>query len=676
VVPSSLVGPIEEQLGTARGARILYVDDDPDQVDAFQRVLRRLGLAADGCTTAAEALALAEASEYSIFALDVCMPEMNGNTLAAELGRIRPRASYLLVTGYAELDLPERASGSPAIAGVIHKPWDVPHLVAALARGQAAYEERVATGTLRPAPLKGRDLPILLVEDNEGDALLVAELLRGSDLTGLEIVRATRLRDALRIVQEGEFSAVVTDLSLPDARGLDAVLRLRATKPSTPLVVLSGVSDDVLAVQAVKEGAQEFLLKGELNTTTLQRAIRRAVGRKAAAEELQLRAGQDALTGLLGRARFEERLAAALLSAQLEGRRVCLIYLDLDRFKQVNDELGHAAGDAVLREAASRLRGALRAQDTSARLGGDEFVALLENFGQEDEALRLGHRIASELSRPYDLPRPIAVSASLGIAFYPEDAQTGPELLACADQAMYRAKRSTHDGVGFFREQTRETSIALDDPEHAITSRIEQGTVDARVRTLFRAGSETSDLLEVEPELSLGSMALDAGTLRHLASTPRLATALHEPLLRTCASVASRRGQRVLLSVSETLCGVEGWADGLLAKSRMFPEGRLCVGLPHRWLVAHSDEASMLVDRLTTARIQVYVADFGAAGADLLLLARLPHLAGVCLDGGLLRELSVRAHHARAFADAVRMYAGALSMECLLRGSDRELDAG
>jgi diguanylate cyclase (GGDEF)-like protein len=665
----------EEQLSTARGARILYVDDDADQVDRFQRVMSRLGLRSDGCTSAAEALALARESEYSIFALDVCMPEMNGNTLASELGQIRPYASYLLVTGYSDLDLPERVSGSPAIAGVIHKPWDVPHLIAALARGQAAYEERLATGTLRPTPQKARDLPILLLEDNDADAHLVEELLRGSDLTGLETVRATRLRDALRIVQESDFSAVITDLSLPDARGLDAVLRLRAVKPSTPLVVLSGVSDDVLALQAVTEGAQEFLLKGELTTITLQRAIRRAVGRKAASEELQLRAGQDALTGLLSRSRFEERLAAAILHAQLEGRRLCLIYMDLDRFKQVNDELGHAAGDRVLREAASRLRGALRAQDASARLGGDEFVALLESFGDDEEALRLGHRIASELSRPYDLPRPIAVSASLGIAFYPDDARSAPDLLTCADQAMYRAKRGAH-AVGLFREQTREYAVVLDDPQHGIPHLIEKGKVDACVRPLFGLNHEPSDMVEVEPELSVGSMALDAGTLRHLASTPPLAVALHQPLLRACASVATRRGQRVLLSVSEAVCAANGWVDAFLHAGATIPAGRLCLGLPHRWLAAHVDDAGKLIERLRSAGIRAYIADFGAAGGDLLLLARLPQLAGVCLDGGLLRELSVHEHHARAFADAVCACACALSMECIVRGADRDLGAG
>lgn len=666
-------GLVDDNLSMARHARILYVDDDQDTVDAFQRTMEKLGLSADGCTSVSEALALAEESDYSIFALDLCMPEMDGNALASEIGRLHPRASYLLVTGHSELDLPDRSSGFPAISGVIHKPWDPAHLVAALARGQAAYEDRFPAGGLVPAPRHARQLPILLLEDNAGDARLVEELLRHSDLTGLEIVRTERLRDALRRVQEGAFCAVVTDLSLPDARGLDAVLRLRAVSPATPIVVLSGLTDDALAVQAVKEGAQEYLLKAELTTGTLQRAIRRAVGRKAAVEELQLRAENDALTGLLGRARFEERLPAALLQAQLEGRRACLMYIDLDRFKQVNDELGHAAGDDVLREAARRLRGALRAQDTAARLGGDEFVALLEDLGSDEEALRLGQRVASELSRSYCLPRALSVSASVGIAFYPDDATNAPDLLACADQAMYRAKRAASDGIGFFREQTRETSIVLDDLDEAATRCIEKGKVDAVTRPLYAAIDQLSDMVEVEPAFTLAHLCLDAGTLRRLATTEQLALALHQPLLQSSIRIAKRCDQRVLVCMSEVFCATEGWLEVLAHAARDCPEGRLCMGLPHKWLAGHPDKAGMAIEQLASAGARVFVADFGAEGGDLLLLARLHGLSGVCLDGGLLRELSVQRRQARAFADAVRVCASTLSMDFLVRAADREL---
>jgi two-component system cell cycle response regulator len=669
------IAEVGDHLALARQARILFVDDDQDEVDTFLRLMHRLGLSADGCTSASEALSLAGLKDYSIFALDVCMPDMDGNVLASELGTLHPRATYLLVTGRSELDLPDRAMGAPAISGVILKPWDSTQLLAALARGQAAYEDRCAPeGSLAPAPRHARELPILLVEDNDGDAHLVETLLRDSDLTGLQVVRAKRLSDALRRVQEGEFSVVVTDLSLPDARGLDAVLRLRAVAPAMPIVILSGISDDALAVQAVKEGAQEILLKSELATSTLQRAIRRAAGRKAAAESLQMRAEQDHMTGLLARAQFEERLATALHQAHLESRRVCLMYIDLDRFKQVNDELGHAAGDDVLREAARRLRDALRAQDTAARLGGDEFAVLVEHLGSEEEAVRLGRRVIAELSRPYPLARPIAVTASVGLAFYPDDARSGPDLLARADQAMYRAKRSEGDGLGFSREQTGETALVVDDLDQAVAHWLDRGDVHTVTRPLFHSSTQADDLVEVEPEFDLGGLPLDAGTLRRFAATPQRARSLHEPLLQAGVRIAARGERRVLVSVSDMFCRMDGWLALLTRTASSCAAPRLCLGLPHQWLSSNLTHSTLVVEQLTSAGARVFVADFGAAGGDLLLLTTLP-LAGVCLDGGLLRELSVDRRRALAFAQAVRTCAQALAMEFVLRAADRELCA-
>lgn len=152
------------------------------------------------------------------------------------------------------------------------------------------------------------------------------------------------------------------------------------------------------------------------------------------------RAHHDSLTGLANRTLFEESVQQALLLARRTGASLALLYVDLDGFKVVNDAFGHAAGDALLRIAAQRLKATLRESDIGARLGGDEFAVLLPNTGAEG-AEKVALNLVEALALPYGLPqRVVHLSASIGMALYPQCASTADELLHRADEAMYEAK--------------------------------------------------------------------------------------------------------------------------------------------------------------------------------------------------------------------------------------------
>jgi diguanylate cyclase (GGDEF)-like protein len=164
--------------------------------------------------------------------------------------------------------------------------------------------------------------------------------------------------------------------------------------------------------------------------------------RQALARQLAQLALHDPLTGLPNRRQLGDELARAVARADRRGEPLAVLFVDLDGFKHVNDELGHANGDALLREVAQRFAGTLRRGDFLARLGGDEFAVLAEE-SRDEGALHLGERLIEVLDLPL-LPRHPAyrVGASIGVAFYPRDAATPAELLACADRAMYEAKRA------------------------------------------------------------------------------------------------------------------------------------------------------------------------------------------------------------------------------------------
>jgi diguanylate cyclase (GGDEF)-like protein/PAS domain S-box-containing protein len=162
-----------------------------------------------------------------------------------------------------------------------------------------------------------------------------------------------------------------------------------------------------------------------------------------AEEQLQQAAVHDALTGLPNRNSLAARLEHAILRVNRSGDRLALLFIDLDRFKKVNDTLGHAAGDEVLRQAAARIRACVREVDTVARLGGDEFVVLLESDVRPDTPGIIGERIRSGFKSPFEYRgAEVKVGASVGVSLYPDHARDPAALLESADEAMYRVKNS------------------------------------------------------------------------------------------------------------------------------------------------------------------------------------------------------------------------------------------
>jgi diguanylate cyclase (GGDEF)-like protein len=291
-------------------------------------------------------------------------------------------------------------------------------------------------------------ISLLLVEDNPGDVRLVSELLRDVPQSRFEMVCAAEASAALNELDSAVFDVALLALSLPDSTGLQALERLRTHTPGLPIVVMTGTDDEGLAIQAVQAGAQDYVVKGSRQGIELARALRYAIERKRSEERLLHQATHDALTGLANRAAFHDRLSLALFRAErsAHGGRLAsmaVMLLDLNEFKDVNDRLGHAAGDEVLRHTSRRLQAGVRRADTVARLGGDEFAIILEDLCQPSDSVTVAAKILSSLADPLVIGHwAISVSASIGISLYPDHASNPEQLLHAADRAMYHAKQT------------------------------------------------------------------------------------------------------------------------------------------------------------------------------------------------------------------------------------------
>ena len=277
----------------------------------------------------------------------------------------------------------------------------------------------------------------------------------------LSVTTVGSLREAEAVLLGRPADLVVANLVLPDAAGSDVVRTLRACAPLAAIVGLTACDDRDLGLEAVRLGASGYLVKGEgegaalvrqmLHALELRRMIQTLADEHARMEHI---ATHDPLTGLPNRALLFDRLGQAIEAVKRNDRHLAVMFVDLDGFKELNDTLGHAAGDELLGAVAARLRQALRASDTVARLGGDEFVLLCTHLASVEDGCLVAHKIAETLGLPFALQgRSWSIGASVGVALHSGEGVSSAELMRRADLAMYSAKDSGGRGYAIYREE-------------------------------------------------------------------------------------------------------------------------------------------------------------------------------------------------------------------------------
>ncbi len=289
--------------------------------------------------------------------------------------------------------------------------------------------------------MQHRPIKVLLVDSDEQ---YVDELQDGLDPDQralLHVESVGELSQALARLTQGGLDLVLLSLDLDDSQGMVTFDRAYAFAPDVPIVVISENSDDERAVATVQAGAQDYLVKGELTPGLLVRSVRHAIERHRLFSALRSLSLIDDLTGLYNRRGFADLGEQYLKLARRSGRGVTMVYLDLDRFKTINDSLGHHVGDRALLKVADILRATFRRSDIIARLGGDEFGVLALEAADESSEL-LVERLRERVEDFNDTsPEPYQLSISVGMAHHDDDPRVRlDDLVAEADAEMYREK--------------------------------------------------------------------------------------------------------------------------------------------------------------------------------------------------------------------------------------------
>ncbi len=311
-----------------------------------------------------------------------------------------------------------------------------------------AFLGTMSLDALNETPIQEPVTQVLLVEDDLADAYMLRRLVEKEGGGIFRLEQVDRLSAALDRLSRGGISCVLLDLNLPDSFGFATFKKVSQHAPGIPVVVLSGLNDQRIAVRTVREGAQDYLVKGDFDSPLLLRAIRYAIERHYTQEHWRNLSYEDDLTSLYNRRGLMALGEQQLRLARRKKEKLLILFVDLDDLKKINDAQGHDAGNQAIMEAAELLKKCFRESDVVARLGGDEFIVLLDATDRArfaELADRLEEHVATTNRQP---SRDYQLSLSFGTAeFDPDVPGTLEELIKKADMAMYAAKRRKKEAI-------------------------------------------------------------------------------------------------------------------------------------------------------------------------------------------------------------------------------------
>jgi len=398
--------------------------------------------------------------------------------------------------------------------------------------------------------------------------------------------------------------------------------------------------------------------------------------RKRQEDRIRYQANFDALTNLPNRRFLHEQLDQAIRLAIPEKKRLAVAFLDLDRFKQINDSLGHRAGDALLKQVARRLRSASRATDIVGRYGGDEFVMIFPNINNNFSGSFLAEKLLYSFSDPFQLPeRELFCAPSIGIAFYPDDADTADGLIRCADLAMYHTKRSGPRRYTLFSEEMMQQSSRRLDIEHDLRHAIQRDEFVMHYQSKF--DFETGRVVGAEGLVRWNHPSgalISPGEFIPIAEETGLIAQIGELTLRKVCEQAQawRKAGLPLEGIAVNLSPREFHDSRIVQLVRTVLDE---TGLPPDFLELELTEGAMIVDidhavdtlrRLKSIGVRLAIDDFGTGYSSLAYLKRFP-IDTLKIDRSFVHEVASNATDT-AIIDTIIGLASSLGFSVVAEG--------
>ena len=401
--------------------------------------------------------------------------------------------------------------------------------------------------------------------------------------------------------------------------------------------------------------------------------------RRHAEEQIYYLAHHDALTGLPNRVLFQDRLAMALEASRRHRKHLAVLYIDLDRFKTINDTLGHGVGDELLRQAARRLKASLRASDTVCRQGGDEFIVLLPEVALPEDAMVVAEHIVEALRQPFPIgPHSLTVSGSVGIAVHPEDGAEGEELLKHADVAMYAAKRQGRNLAQFFQASMNEAAVRRSRVERELRTALSRDELFLVLQPLVRlADQQVSGIEALVRWRHPGGMVVGPDQFIDVAEDSGLIVELERQVLRlACRARAGLAGlaeqARIAVNVSALQFSQPDFCE--FVKEALddagLPAHCLEFEVTERLLMENTERVLATMGEFARMGVRIAIDDFGTGYSSMSYLQLFP-VDKLKIDMSFVRPLA-RDGSSRAICQAIVSLAHSLGMKVVAEGVETE----
>jgi len=531
-------------------------------------------------------------------------------------------------------------------------------------------------------------IKILLIDDDEDDYVVTRDLLSESRNLKHELHWIPTYDEAVTAICQNTYDIYLVDYRLGEHTGLDLLQKASCQGCRSPFILLTGEGDHETDLRAMKAGAADYLVKGEISPPLLERSIRYALEQKRSEQHIYHMAFYDSLTNLPNRVLFQDRLRLAIASAERQEDMTAVLFLDIDNFKRINDTFGHFMGDNLLKEVALRLSSIMRKCDSVtrnipdlfARLGGDEFTVLLNVINDTEDAARVARRIIDIMSEPFKVNGcDIFITSSIGIAIYPNDGQEIDSLLKNADAAMYSAKENGKNSYQYYKE-------------HMNAAAFERLTLE---NDLHKALEQEEFLLHYQPLISVDSGAITGmealirwqhpnGTIIPpldfipLAEETGLILPMSEWVLKTaCAQSKAWQSEGYkAVPISVNLSSQQfqqknfiNSLSGILDATGMKPEN-LILEITESTILQNTKTAFSTLHALTEMGLRLAIDDFGTGYSSLSYLKSFP-IHAIKIDRSFVREISTDSDDA-AIATAIISMAHSLRLKIVAEGVETE----
>ncbi|MQA19941.1 EAL domain-containing protein [Rugamonas rivuli] len=428
---------------------------------------------------------------------------------------------------------------------------------------------------------------------------------------------------------------------------------------------------DELEVRVLERTAElagaNALLQGEI------------VERRQAEARVHHMAYHDSLTGLPNRALLSDRLDRAMLAAQRSERRLAVMFIDLDRFKTINDSLGHMTGDQLLKEVAGRLCRAVRASDTVARLGGDEFVVLVPGIRSADEASHVAEKIIEALSESFPLEgRNLHITPSIGICVYPDDGGDVETLMRHADAAMYHAKASGRNNYQYFKEAMNQTAAQHFELESSLRSALVQDEFELHFQPIMDIGTRRLHTMEVLLRWRRGGTLVLPDHFIPIIEENGLIVPVGEWVIRQACqqSMAWQRAGLAPVPLAVNLSPRQFMHRGLIASIRDILDetgidpSMIEFEITETALMQHGEQTLDILGQINAMGIRLSIDDFGTGYSSLAYLKRFP-VKKIKIDRAFIKDLEDSAED-RAIVAAIIALSDSLQLSVVAEGVETE----